>query len=224
MTDHRGPLSEDDHGIPEAMVDLVLDTPDPPPDLLFAAFDDYRARALLAANGFGTSTAELRRVLGSTSSVLQGAAAHTAGSAGLTDLVPDVRVLEAESEDLVRVEAAYALVRLGEEDQAATLREALDQPVATHLGPPVAAGDLARWGDPVGFPVLEACLAEGNLIARVGGCKQLIHFVPFQGRELADGTVVDAIGLLERTTRDTDPEVARIARLQWDEVRGTPSS
>lgn len=218
MTDDGAPRTQVDHGIPDAMLELVLETPDPPPDLPFAAFDDYRARALLAANGIGTSTEALRRALTSGSSVLQGAAAHVAGSAGLTDLVPDLRVLEAESEDLVRVEAAYALIRLGEDDRAATLREALDQPVTTHLGPPVAAGDLARWGDPVGFPVLEACLAAGNLIVRMGGCKQLIHFVPFQGRQLAHGTVVDAIGLLERTTRDTHPEIARIARLQWAEV------
>lgn len=200
---------------------LVLHIPEPPPGQGYAEYEDFKALALLAANGIAPDEAALVGALAASSPVLRGAAAHALGSLGMASGVEALKHLEAEADDLVKVEAAYALVRLGADEYRKSLLAALADPVNAYLGPPVAAGDLARLGDPVGFGVIEACLAEENLIARVGGCKQLFFFVPLQGQAAADGQPVDALGLLERTVDDPDPEIRRIAQLQWDELHAS---
>lgn len=100
--------------------ELVLDTPEPPDDQGYEEFEDYRALALLEANGIGRDEESLVAALASPSSVLQGAAAHALGSLGMASAVGALERLEAEADDLVKVEAAYALVRLGEDDHRDT--------------------------------------------------------------------------------------------------------
>ena len=167
------------------MNQVVWQIPDPPEGQGYAEYEDFKALALLEANGVGRDEESLVAALASDSSVMRGAAAHALGSLGMASAVGALEKLEAAADDLVKVEAAYALVRLGEDGHRETLHAALADPVNAYLGPPAAAGYLARLGDPAGFPVIEACLAEENLIARVGGCKQLFFFVPLQGQPAA---------------------------------------
>lgn len=198
--------------------EIILDTPDPPDELPYADFEDYRARALLEANGIPLATDALIRALDHPESVLRAAAAHALGSRGSAAAIPALERLAAASSDLVRVEAAYALVRLGRDEHRAALTEALDYPVDAYLSPAVAAGDLARLGDPAGFPVIARCLDERNLIVRIIGCKQLIFFVPFHGMRTRDGQRIDVYALFDRALHDPDREVQRVARLQLREV------
>jgi len=198
--------------------EIILDTPDPPEDLPYADFEDYRARALLEVNDIPLAEDALVRTLGHPESVLRGAAAHTLGSRGSTAAIPALERLVATARDLVRVEAAYALTRLGRDEYRAVLEEALQYPVNAYLSPAVAAGDLARLGDPVGFPVVARCLDEHNLIVKMIGCKQLLFFVPFHGTRIRDGQRVDVYALFGRALHDPEREVQRVARLQLREV------
>lgn len=197
---------------------IILDTPDPPDDLPYADFEDYRARALLEVNAIPLTEDALIRTLEHPESVLRGAAAHALGSLGSPTAIPALERLAGRASDLVRVEAAYALVRLGRDEYRAVLEEALGHPVNAYLSPAVAAGDLARLGDPVGFPVIGKCLDERNLIVKMIGCKQLIFFVPFHGTRTREGQRVDAYALFERALRDPEREIQRVARLQLREV------
>ena len=201
------------------MNQVVWQIPDPPEGQGYAEYEDFKALALLDVNGIARDEASLVGALRTSSPVLQGAAAHALGFLGMASAVGALEHLEAEADDLVKVEAAYALVRLGEDQFRETLHAALSDPVNAYLGAPVAAGDLARLGDPAGFPVIEPCLADENLIARIGGCKQLFFFVPLQGLPAADERPVDAVGVLKRLLDDPDPEIRRVAEWQWDELR-----
>jgi HEAT repeat protein len=197
---------------------IVLDTPEPPAGLPYAEFEDFRARELLRVNGIELDPDSVREALAHPSPVLRGAAAHTAGHLKVTGTLPGLERLVRADDDLVRVEAAYALVRLGRGGGREALHEALSDPVDTNLGPAVAAGDLARLGDPSGYRVVEECLRQDNMIVRILGCKQLLFFVPLQGRPTADGSLVDVWALFDHCLRDPEPEVRRVAALQLDEV------
>jgi len=198
--------------------EIILDTPDPPDDLPYADFEDYRARALLEVNAILLTEDALVRTLDHPESVLRGAAAHALGSLGSTAAIPALERLASAASDLVRVEAAYALVRLGRDEYRAVLEEALNYPINAYLSPAVAAGDLARLGDPAGFPVIARCLEEHNLIVKIIGCKQLFFFVPFHGTRTRAGQRVDVYALFDRALHDPEREVQRVARLQLREV------
>ncbi len=198
--------------------EVILDTPDPPDDLPYADFEDYRARTLLEVNDIPLTEDALARTLDHPESVLRGAAAHALGSLGSPTAIPALERLAGRASDLVRVEAAYALVRLGRDEYRGVLEEALTYPVNAYLSPAVAAGDLARLGDPVGFPVIARCLEEHNLIVKIIGCKQLVFFVPFHGTRTRAGQRVDVYTLFGRALHDPEREVQRVARLQLREV------
>lgn len=202
---------------------LILDTADPPDELPFADFEDYRARELLKVNGLALTDEALLPVLGSGEPVLPGAAAHALGSLGRTAAIPALKKLADSASDLVKVEAAYALVRLGLDDYREVLKECLNYPVNAYLAPPVAAGDLARLGDPVGFPVVARCFDVDNLIVRVIACKQLIFFIPFHGARTGAGQPIDVSALFDRALHDEHQDVQWIALRQLREIR-TPEA
>src|SRR5437870_2750043 len=95
------PENSDEPGLKE----INLDTPDPPDDLPYADFEDYRAEELLKINGFSLTVEALLTVLDNSDAVLKGAAAHTLGRLGATAAVASLRRLTDASNDLVKVEA-----------------------------------------------------------------------------------------------------------------------
>lgn len=197
---------------------LVLDTPEPPTTLPYADFEDYRARELLVANGIQPAVAGAIGALQHRSSVIRAAAAHVLGALGDAAAIPALRRLAVEDSDLVQVEAAFALVRLGVDEARRHLHEALTRPVTAYLSPSVAAGMLARLGDPAGYGAIEAALTVDNLIPRIVACKQLLFFVPLDGREAGDGRIVDAFALFARALADPHEDVQLLALRQLREV------
>ena len=201
---------------------IVLDTPDPPGDLPYADFEDYRAKELLRVNGIAPTSEGALVTLKSDENILRAAAAHVLGSIGDAAAIPQLRKVADDSEDLVKAEAAYALVRLGEKRYREVLKECLAYPLNAYLSPSVAAGYLARLGDPAGFPVLVEAFKVDNLIARVVACKQLSFFVPLHGQRVGRRRV-DAHLVFGLALRDEQAEVQRIALIQLRELRSPES-
>jgi HEAT repeat protein len=211
-------------GISVPEVDVpILDIPEPPADLRWAEVEDFQARELLKANGVAMTEQTLLSTLECAVGVLKVAAAHTLGSMGHAAAITALqRVVEA-SDDLLQVEAAYALVRLGRENYRSKLKACLANPVNAYLSPIVAAGDLARLGDPIGYPVIARCFEEDNLIVRVVASKQLLFFAPFHGEKTTDGQPIDAYGLFDRALHDSNPDVQWSAVVQLRELQ-TPEA
>ena len=88
------------------------------------------------------------------------------------------------------------------------LRELLDLPVEGYVAPMLAAGSLARLGDPSGLAAIERGLASSNHLVRRIATKQLFHF---------DG-VADVGPLFERALADEDRGVADQARAELREL------
>lgn len=198
---------------------IILDVSDPPNDLSYVDFEDYYAIELLKVNNIEVSEQSLITELNNRETVLQGASAHALGNMGSTAAIQELKQLCTISEDLVKVEAAYALARIGVSEYRNTLKECLNYPVHAYLGPSIAAGDLARLGDSIGFPVLSKCFQINNLIIRAIACKQIILFLPFQNTLTGNGQKVDAYALFEQALHDSHPEVQRIALVQMRELR-----
>ncbi len=213
---------DDDSDASDEPDEIILDTPDPPEELPYADFEDYRATELLRVNGIEPNLEEALATLETGESLLRGAAAHVLGRLGDAAAIPPLQRVAASSEDLVKAEAAYALVRLGLDAYREVLKQCLAYPVNAYLSPSVAAGDLARMGDPVGFPVVVNALAVDNMIARVVACKQLFFFVPLRGQRV-QGTPIDPYVLFGRALGDENAEIHRVALLQLHELH-TPES
>lgn len=201
----------------------VLDIPEPPADLRWAEVEDFQARELLKANGVAMTEETLLSTLECAMGMLKVAAAHTLGSMGHFGATTALQRLVEASDDLLQVEAAYALVRLGREDYRSKLTARLEDPVKAYLSPIVAAGDLARLGDPIGYPVIARCFDEDNLIVRVVASKQLLFFAPFHGEKTTDGQPIDAYGLFDRALHDSNPDVQWSALVQLRELQ-TPEA
>jgi HEAT repeat protein len=199
--------------------EIILDTPDPPDDLAYSDFEDYRSEELLKVNDIELTEQSLLSALYNGEAVLQGASAHVLGKLGITSSVPSLKQLCDMSDDLVKVEAAYALVRLGMQEYRNILRGCLNYPLDSYLGPPIAAGDLARLGDSVGFPILTKCLDIDNLIVRTIACKQIILFLPFHGLLTETGEMINVYTLFDKALHDQHPEIQRIALMQMYELR-----
>ena len=193
---------------------LNLEAPPPPPGLSYPESWDFYYAGLLEANGVGSSGPELLDALKTRRGILQAAAAHTLGHVGGGDAVEPLRSLLASSDDLVKVEAAYALARLGIPEGSDCLVECLGYSLEAHVCPAIAAGYLAQLGDPRGFPVVVRSLESELSAIRVSGCKQIFFFAPYQGEPDSDGNPIDAYRELERALRDSDPNVGWQARVE----------
>lgn len=196
-----------------------LDVSDPPEALSYSDYEDYRHREILRINGIALTEQAIAAVLDHPIGVIQSAAAHTVGSAAYQDKIPALKKLLTASDDLVKVEAAYALARLHDAEGPTTLKEMLKAPVNAYLSAPVAAGYLARLGDPAGYPVLERGLATDLEVVRMVACKQIFYFAPFQGQKLANGEQVDLLKLYGRALADPIPSIAWQALVQLQELR-----
>jgi hypothetical protein len=198
--------------------EIILDTSDPPDDLPYIDFEDYRSEELLKVNNIKLTEQSLLTTLHHSEAVLKGASAHVLGKLGIASSVPSLKQLCSISDDLVKVEAAYALVRLGIQDYRNILRECLNYPLDSYLGPPIAAGDLARLGDSIGFPILTKCLDIDNLIVRTIACKQIILFLQFHGLRTEIGQMINVYTLFDQALHDQHPEIQRIALIQMHEL------
>ena len=182
----------------------IVRVPNPPSDLSYAEYEDYRQREILKANGISITEADLLNVLNNERNILQATAAHTLGAIGSVTAIPMLKTLLTSMEDLVRVEAAYALARNGVSDGRETLVELLSYPIEAYLFPPIAAGYLAQLGDSQGYDVVVRCLESDNPAVRMVGCKQIYFFAPFH----------DVSPLFERALNDADTNIQWQASVQ----------
>lgn len=200
-----------------------LDIPNPPGDISYADFEQYRNQAILEKNGIPLSEAELIDALGATTNILQAAVAHTLGSLASTAAAPALKRLLSTPEDLVRVEAAYALARIGVREGKEVLVQCMTYPVDAYLFPAIAAGYLARLGDPRGFQTVVSCLDLNISAIRMIACKQLYFFVPFQGTPDVTGKPIDVLYEFGRALKDLDSAVQWQALVQLRELRAPGS-
>ena len=207
MSDHE-PIRLDDMHFEGPNLDL----PPAPEGLAYEDYEDWRADALLAANGVDTTEQGLLDALRTKENVLLAAAARASGRHHVEAAKERLHEVADGPDDYAGVEAAFALARLGEGDGRSLLRRALERPLGPYLSPVLAAGHLARLGDPSGFPVVRSGLGSDLLAVKMLACKQLAVFLPHEGDALPDGSVVDARAQLERALED--PELAAEARAQ----------
>jgi hypothetical protein len=148
--------------------------------------DDQDARALLEANGLGIEPRELIEALDADLGIFQAAAARMLGALRVTDALPALRRLadDTAAEETARVQAANALVRLGDDSGRARLVELLALDPEASPAPLQAAGALAWLGDPAGFDVVRAALESPNRVTAMVACKQLIAFAGLRGVDL----------------------------------------
>ncbi|GAB4190270.1 MAG: hypothetical protein OHK0022_02850 [Roseiflexaceae bacterium] len=187
----------------------LLDVPNPPPGTPYQEIDDYWHRELLRMNGVAAEEPALVEALASPHATLRGAAAHTLGSLQACAAIAHLREKLADEHDLVGVEAAYALGRMAQADGRAALAGFLGHPLNAYLSPPLAAGYLARLGDPRGFAVITQCFDQQQGGSRMLACKQLLLFARFQGQPGPDGAPIDVLALFGRALADPD------ANFQW---------
>lgn len=199
---------------------MRLPSSEPPPDLRYEDLDDWQARAILTANGIGESENDLVAVLRSDDANVRALAAHQLGALGARDAVTAL-VAAQEDDEVVAVEAAWALARIGGES-AQTGQDRLlalaGEPVETSVVPLRAAGYLARLGRPDGFPAVRAGLRSDNFLVRIAAAKQLSYFVPLDGAKLPDGTSVDLRPQFRRALTDEEDDVREAARYQLDQL------
>lgn len=185
------------------MPELVV--PHPPAGVPYAELDDHQARALLEANGIAVGHEALEHP----AEVISAAAARVLGADGDVSAVEPLRALARRPDDTRRAEAAFALARLGERDEGiALLRDLLELPVEAYTAPLLAAGSLARLGDPSGLATIERGLSSDNQIVRRIAVKQLFHFAG----------IADVEPLFERALADSDRGVAEQARAELREL------
>lgn len=204
--------------------DLNLNIPNPPRDLPYSEYEDFRNGEILKVNGISLSEDELIVALKEKRNVLQAAVAHMLGSLKSTAAIPILKELVTSPEDLVKVEAAYALARLGIPEGKQVLIDCLNYPVDAYLFPAIAAGYLAQLGDPQGFSTILKCFEVNIPAIRMLACKQLYFFVRFHGQQNENGSVIDVYDLFNRALKDSDTDIqwqalAQLKHTHSDEAR-----
>jgi hypothetical protein len=195
-----------------------LNIPNPPDNLSYVEFEDYRNREILKANGITTSEAELMDALEVKTNILQAAAAHILGTLASKAAIPTLKKRLRSTEDLVRVEAAYALARLKVSEGKEVLVQCLNYPLDAYLFPAIAAGYLAQLGDPQGFQTVVKCFDFNISAIRMLACKQLYFYVPFQDIQDGDGNAIDVYRLFDRALKDSDTNIQWQALVQLREI------
>jgi HEAT repeat protein len=185
-----------------------LDVEDPPPDLPYEQYEDYRSREILRLNGVEPTGEGIISALETQRGPVLAAAAHTAGAAGLQSARSALEDLLSDPDDIVAVEAAYALHRLGADAGAARLVSALDGNVMLDLGPATAAGYLAQLGDDRGVETVAQAQTSELDAVRMTGCKQLYFLVPFHGPD------ADVVAMFGRALGDPNENIQWQALVQ----------
>jgi len=196
-----------------------LDVPNPPQDLPYDEFEDFRQREILKANGISLSEAELIVALEQETGVLQAATAHTLGRLSSRGAIEPLKKLLTSSDDLVQVEAAYALARLGVPEGKEGLIRCLGYRLDAYICPAIAAGYLAQLGDPQGFQIIVKSFEVDIPAVRMLACKQLYFFVPFHGAKDKGGNPIDIFRVFERALKDADTNIQWQALVQLRQIR-----
>ena len=213
------------------LADVVV--PRRPAGIPYADGEDYDAQALLRVNGYSLETAELIDTLESELGILQAAAARTLGARGEGSAISALKQLvqDRSAEETARVQAAYALTRLGIPDASEILISLLDIDPEISPAPLQAAGALARLGDLRGYVVIRAALDSPSRVTAMVACKQLLSLAGIDGQSLPGGGHVDLIeafraaltrpeanirgeAMAQLNALDTDPPRALLAEFE----------
>jgi HEAT repeat protein len=186
----------------------------PPPGTPYEEIDDWHNRRLLDANGVGTDERDLLAALNGPDEQERPLAAQALGRTGGPDSIPALLAAAGSDDDHLAVAAADALARRGDRRGVAVLRELLDRPVSTSVGPLMAAGALAREGSPDGYPAVRDGLAAGNFLVRIAAAKQLYYFLALDGRACPDGSRVDVFAGYRQALSDANDDVRWAALYQ----------
>lgn len=213
--DDDGDVANDATGNTSNAINLNIPAPQRP--LGYAEGESYKYRALLEANGIAITSDALIAALGHPVSALGAAAAHVLGDLNAREAIPALTQALASPDDLLEVEAAYALARLGEASGRKRLVASLGRQLDAYVSPPIAAGYLAQLGDPQGFGIIAGAFAVET--ARLLACQQLFFFAPFQGETLATGETVDVFALFARALHEGDQYAQAQALAQLAELR-----
>ena len=195
-----------------------LNIPNPPANVAYREIEDFRNREILKANGISLSEVELINALKETKNVLQAAAAHTLGSLSSRAAIAILKDLLTSSEDLVKVESAYALARMGIPEGREVLVQCLGYQLDAYLFPAIAAGYLAQLGDHQGFNTIVKCFGVDIPVIRMLACKQLYFFVRFQGVQDKNKNPIDVFGQFGRALKDSDSDIQWQALIQLREI------
>lgn len=173
--------------------DLIV--PRRPAGIPYLEGEDYDAQALLTVNGYSLEIPQLIELLGSGLSIFQAAAARILGARGVVSAANELQRLAKDpiAEETSRVQAAYALARLGSSIARELLADLLQIEPEISPAPMQAAGALARLGDWRGYAVICKALKSDNRISAMVSCKQLLYLAGIDGRLLPGGGHVDMI-------------------------------
>ncbi|HEY7340994.1 MAG TPA: HEAT repeat domain-containing protein [Ktedonobacterales bacterium] len=196
---------------------INLSIPSPGQPLNYADGESYKYRSLLEANGIAITPDALIAALGHPVSAFGAAAAHVLGDLNSHEAITALTQALSASDDLLEVEAAYALARMGESSGKDKLVTCLERQLDAYVSPPIAAGYLAQLGDPQGFSVVARAFEIET--ARLLACKQLFFFAPFQEKTLVNGETVDIFPLFARALRDGDVYMQSQALAQLHDLR-----
>jgi hypothetical protein len=194
--------------------ELVI--PRRPSGIPYPKGDDFDARALLTANGYTTETPELTGLFESGLTVLQAAAARLLGVQKDSSAIMALTHLahNTQADETVRVQAAYALVRMDVSGGYDVLVSLLKLPPEASPAPLQAAGILARLNDPQGFPVVQQALYSHNRVTAMIACKQLYAFIPLDGHPLPGAGKVDIYQAFKQALARPEANIAGEAQAQ----------
>jgi hypothetical protein len=182
-----------------------------PAGVPYAEGDDHDALSLLESNGLGTSTSELIELLDAGLDFFKAAAARTLGARAEHDATPALEraARDADALETTRVQAAYALARLGSASGAELLASELEGNPEASPGPLQAAGALATLGDARGFEVVRAALESPNRVTAMIAAKQLHTFA---------GSNVDLREAFARALARPEPNIVGETRAQLEQL------
>ena len=188
----------------------MISFPRRPAGVSYAEGDDRDAEALLRENGYGDSTDKLIEALGADLGIFQAAAARTLGARDARDAIPALERLahDAGVEETARVQAGFALARMGVSGGKEVLVRELEGNPEAGPAPLQAAGALARLGDPRGFAKVRAALESPNRVTAMVATKQLSAFAGLDGVDLEEG--------FARAVERPEPNIAGEARAQLE--------
>jgi HEAT repeat protein len=164
----------------------------------------------LRGEGYATDVAGLLSALHANDLAVRSEAAFLLGYAGDPAAVPTLRESLVDPEARVRVEAALALARLGEREEALPV---LQQEVHGQFfadAPLRAARALAILGNPCGYGRVLEALDSPLPSNRREAIAVLPAFLPYAG-QMVDGQRVDAVAVLLRGAQDAEPILRRDA-------------
>jgi len=201
-----------------SLEDLVV--PRRPIGVTYATGDDYDAEALLKANGISLEADQLIALLVVDFGIFQAAAARVLGARNERAAIEQLHMLAADDffEETARVQASYALSRMGQIAGHGQLVEILNYPVEASPAPLQAAAALATLGDPQGFSLVRDTLDSSSTLNAMVACKQLYAFVPLHGYPLAEGNQVDVYRAYSRALLRKEPNITGEALAQLEEL------